>query len=160
MSLSITLNHALSGLRAATQQADLIANNVANAGTEAYVRRDLILSAAVVGGEGGGVQVEGVSRAASPFLSDARRLSDAASGGAATLADAQARLADAIGEPGAPGSLTASADAMDAALAAAADTPESAALLSAAVNAAGDYAATINRIATEAMSLRTEADAS
>ncbi|MEO0360693.1 MAG: flagellar hook-associated protein FlgK [Pseudomonadota bacterium] len=160
MSLSLTLNHALTGLRAATRQTDLIANNVANALTEGYGRREIELSAAAIAGAGAGVKVEGVSRAASPFISDARRLADASAGGADVLADARGRLAAAVGQPGDSASLASSADRLDAALAAAAETPESTALLSTAVTAARDYANTINRIGTEAMTLRTEADAS
>lgn len=160
MSLSISLNHALTGLRAATTQTDLIANNVANALTEGYGRREVELSAAAIGGAGAGVKVEGVSRAASPFVSDARRLADAASGGAGVLSDARGRLSEAVGQPGDAASLAAVADKLDAALSAAAETPESTALLATAVNAARDYAGSISRIAKEAMVVRTEADAS
>ncbi|MEX2518496.1 MAG: flagellar basal body rod C-terminal domain-containing protein, partial [Paracoccaceae bacterium] len=59
-----------------------------------------------------------------------------------------------------PAALATAADTFDAALAAAADTPESMALLSGAVSAAVDYGAAVNRIAAEAMALRTEADSS
>ena len=55
MSLSIALNNALTGLRSASSQADIIANNVSNALTEDYGRREAVLSATVVGGQGGGV---------------------------------------------------------------------------------------------------------
>ena len=160
MSLSLALNKALSGLTTTSRQADITSSNVANALTEGYARRDAVISEIVVGGAGAGSRVESVQRAASPFAAEARRLADAEAGRASTLSDASARLADAIGEPGDDRSLSASASRLEAALATAADTPESEAILKAAVNAAGDFAASINRIAVEVATLRTEADAS
>lgn len=160
MSLSLSLNHALTGLRATTAQTDLIANNVSNALTEGYARREIELSAAVIAGAGAGVRVDGINRVTSPYLTEARRFADAEAGYANETAEARARLADVIGQPGAAGAFASLADALDTAMAAAADTPESTPLLSNAVSAAGDYVDAIRRIASEAMDLRSEADAS
>ena len=160
MSLSLVLNNALSGLRASSSQADLISNNVSNALTEGYGRREISLAAANAGDRGAGVTVAGILRAANPALSEARRFADAAAGEGAEHAEAFARIATAFGEPGATGSLSAAANDLDATLSQAVDTPESAPVLAAAVNAAKDYGSAINRIAAEAMALRTEADAS
>lgn len=160
MSLSLTLNNALTGLRASSKQAETISNNVSNSLTEGYGRRDVTLSAATAGGEGVGVRVGGITRSASPFLAEAKRMAEAELGRADTLVDARSRLSGAIGEPGAPGALATNADRLDAAMAAAAESPESSAQLGSAVTAAKDYTASINRIAVEAMSLRSSADAS
>ena len=160
MSLSIALNNALTGLRSASSQADIIANNVSNALTEDYGRREAVLSATVVGGQGGGVGVDGVSRAASPFLAEARRLAEADAASSETIGAAQRRLADALGEPGSPGALSTRADDFEAALSAAGDTPESPALLSVAISAARDYVAAVNGVAAEVNAVRSDADAS
>lgn len=160
MTLSSSLNNAFSGLQATQRQTDLISNNVSNALTENYSRRTAELAAANVGGEGVGVRVVGVSRATSPVATAARRVAEAEAGAAGALADARKRLADAIGDPGDENGLAGRADALNAAIATAADTPESAAFLSQAVDASRNYASSITRIATEAMRLRTEADAS
>lgn len=160
MNLSIALNNALTGLRAASQQADTVANNVANALTEDYGRRETVLNAAVVGGQGAGVAIGGLSRAASPFLAEARRSAEASAASAETIGDALSRLSNAVGEPGAPRALATAADAFETALAAAADTPESSALLGVAVNAAKTYVGVINAAAAEADAVRTDADAS
>lgn len=159
MSLSLALNKALTGLNVASRRTDVISSNLANALTEGYARREADVSETVIAGAGAGARVDGVTRAASPYASEARRLADADAGRASLLADASARLADFVGGPDEPGALTAAATGLNEALAAAADTPESGAFLSAAVAAAKDYAASINRIAVEVMTLRTEADA-
>ena len=127
MTLSLALNNALSGLQANTQQAEIISTNVANALTDGFGRREVSLSSL---GATGGVKVDGVIRASSPALAESRRFADAAASGADTRSDALARLSAAIGEPGAPRALATVAADFDAALSAAADTPESATLLS------------------------------
>lgn len=160
MTLSLALSNAVSGIRAMTAHTEVISNNVSNALTDGYGKRDVSLAAASVGGQGAGVRVAGIQRAVAPAVAEAYRSSIAGEGNAGVKADALARMAKVIGEPGAPGALATAANTLETALAAAADTPESAPLLTDAVASAGDYASAINRIATEAMALRTEADAS
>lgn len=157
MTLSLALNNALSGLQANTQKAEVISTNVANALTDGFGRREVALSSLAATG---GVRVDGIIRASSPAVTESRRFADAALGDANARSDAFTSLANAIGEPGAPGALATIADDFDASLSAAADTPESAALLKGAVLAAGDYAASINRIAAEVINLRASADTS
>ena len=123
MTLSFALNHAVSGLAATSSQADVIANNIANALTEGYGRREVALSSAVAGGAGVGVRVEGIVRATSPAVTEARRGADAAEGAALSRASVMERLATVIGEPGDPEALATLADRMDDAFSAAADTP-------------------------------------
>lgn len=156
MSLSLVLSNAITGLQASTKQADLIANNVANALTDGYGRRELALESGVYGG----VKIVSVERASAPFAQEARLLAQAEAGSANTFADAASRLAEEVGEPGEVRALSTDLSALEDALAAAADTPESATLLTAAAQSASDYVQSINRIAIEAMSLRSEADAS
>ena len=160
MTLSFALNNAVTGLAANSTQAELIANNVANALTEGYGRREASLSSISLGGAGAGVRVDGVTRASSPVATDARRVAEAAEGASAVRADVLSRLSEVVGEPGEPDALATLADKMDTAFAAAADTPESAVTLRTAARAAGDYATAVNRIALEAISLRGEMDAS
>ncbi|QIE55390.1 flagellar hook-associated protein FlgK [Pikeienuella piscinae] len=156
MTLSLALSNAVTGLRATTAQTEVISNNVSNALSEDYARRDVAVSASAIGG----VRVEGVTRAIAPAITDALRLAGAVAGDAGSRADALTRIAAAIGEPGAEGALATAADALDAAFAAAANTPESAQLISAAFVAADEYAGKINETAGETMALRTDADAS
>lgn len=59
MSISSSLNSALSGLNAASRAAGTVSANIANAMTEGYGRRELDLSARTLGGRGAGVAVTG-----------------------------------------------------------------------------------------------------
>lgn len=157
MTLSLAMNNALSGLQANTQKAETISTNVANALTDGFGRREVSLSSLATTG---GVRVDGISRASSPAVAESRRFAEAAVGEANVRSNAFTSLANAVGEPGSPGALASIADDFDASISAAADTPESAALLKSAALAAGDYAASINRIATTVVNLRTSADLS
>ncbi|MEM9736263.1 MAG: flagellar basal body protein, partial [Pseudomonadota bacterium] len=158
MSLTNTLSNALTGLNAASRQADLIANNLANALTEGYGRREIELGSVQVGDRGAGVGINGVTRISDPRATGVRRLAEADSAASGTLADAQQRLADALGLPGEPDSLASRADTLDAALAAAAETPENGPLLSGAVTAAEDLARSFRDAASEARAIRQDAD--
>lgn len=160
MTLSMALANAVTGLRSNTAQTELISNNVSNALTEGYSRKDIVLSPAAPGGTGAGVRVEGIVRAVATGVTSERRLSAADAGDGKVRADVAARLAAATGEPGEPQALATLADAFDDALATVADTPESSPLLAGAVGAARDYVSAVTRVAAEAMALRTEADAS
>ncbi|MEL6792983.1 MAG: flagellar hook-associated protein FlgK [Pseudomonadota bacterium] len=159
MSLSIALNHALSGLKATSQQAELASTNVSNALTPGYARREVILEEAIAGGQSAGVRVLGIERASAASL-DAKRIADGDAAYASALSEAATRLADQTGEPGAAGALATSASDMINAFALAAETPESRAFLDQAARAAGSYATTVTRIAVEVQVLRNEADAS
>ncbi|MGB0925702.1 MAG: flagellar hook-associated protein FlgK [Pikeienuella sp.] len=160
MTLSFALNSAVSGLSANSAQADVISSNIANALTEGYGRRDVAISSATAGGAGVGVRIDGVVRASSPVATEARRVAEASEGFSSLRATVFDRLSAAVGDPGAVDALATLADSLDEAIAAAADTPESAVLLKTAARAAGDYTTSVNRIALEAISLRSEMDAS
>lgn len=62
MSIASTLNTAASGLAVTAKMTEITASNVANAMTPGYARREAQISATVLGGVGGGVQLDSVSR--------------------------------------------------------------------------------------------------
>ncbi|HSK38206.1 MAG TPA: flagellar hook-associated protein FlgK, partial [Arenibaculum sp.] len=68
MSIQMALNSALSGLRAAQQQAGLVSHNISNATTPGYVGKTLELSASALGGQAQGVRVDGVGRGVDELL--------------------------------------------------------------------------------------------
>jgi len=159
MSISNALNNAGLGLSASSRLADTISNNVSNAMTPGFGRRTTELSSVTLGGHGSGVRVVGTSRTESAFLTSERRGMDAALGATATRSDVYERMMEAMGEPGSPGSMTTLATALETTLMSATASPQSMAKLTAAVNAAKDLAAGVNRVAEENIRLRTEADA-
>ena len=73
MTLSASLSSALSGLTAASRAAEVVSSNVANAMTEGYGRREVSLSARMIGRTGNGVMVNGVVRMTSMVAVGDRR---------------------------------------------------------------------------------------
>jgi flagellar hook-associated protein 1 FlgK len=135
MSLSSTLTTALTGLTASARAADLVASNIANLQTETYGHRSLSLSAAQYGG---GVVVNGVTRATDPVLTGDRRLAQAATGAEDIHLDFYRKMETAIGLPGNGNSLTGRISALSDALETASLAPSSVAGLTSVLRAGQD----------------------
>lgn len=60
--MSIALDNAISGLRAAQRNLDVISNNISNAGVEGYTRKILPQETLLIGGEGAGVKLQAIMR--------------------------------------------------------------------------------------------------
>jgi flagellar hook-associated protein 1 len=129
MSVTSALAGALSGLSATARQAEILSSNVANATTPGYARRQVGLGAAVLAGQGQGVQILGVTRDVDRHLLGERRIAQAGGGDRDVRADFLKRVEQAVGTPDSPGSLAARLAAFDQALVEAAGRPESQARL-------------------------------
>lgn len=136
MSISASLSSALSGLTAAARNAEVVANNVANARTPGYAPREVELSARSVGSSGQGVDVAGIRRTVDTALLADRRIADAGAGGAAVAAAFHERVEAALGVPGSGDSLADRLATLETTLLSAAGQPESEARLSAVRDAA------------------------
>ena len=158
MTLSGSLSSALSGLTATSRAAEIVSNNVANAMTEGYGRRELGLSARTLGGTGQGVQVVGVTRMSNSVAIGDRRLADASLGGNSARAAFYRSLEQAIGLPDVADSLSGRISAFDAALIAAAARPDSEARLSQVADAARNMAARLVSASKEVQTMRARAD--
>jgi len=159
MSISSALSNALSGLNAATRDAELISNNVANALTPGYSARSAERSAALVGGTGAGVAISGVRVAADPVTTAARMRSDADLGAQAETASALNRIADRMGLPGDSNALTERAAAFERALQSAASEPSSDAALRQVANTGERFVESIGALSTEIQRIRVDSDA-
>jgi flagellar hook-associated protein 1 len=99
------INTALTGLIAAQRGLEATSNNVANAGTDGYVRRRIVQVEGVTAGAGltadlgSGARVTGVERMYSSFLTDALRGSTSSAQRATALADMTSRLDALLGNP-------------------------------------------------------------
>ncbi len=99
------ISTALSGLIAAQRGLEATSNNVANAGTDGYVRRRALQVEALTAGfgitadVGSGVRVTDVQRIYDSFLADALRGTTSAEQRAQVLADLTARLDGLLGNP-------------------------------------------------------------
>ena len=99
------ISTALSGLTAAQRGLEATSNNVANAGTEGYVRRRIVQSEAITAGAGltsnlgSGTIVTGVQRLYDIFLGDALRGVTSSTERARAQAELAARLDSLLGNP-------------------------------------------------------------
>ncbi|WP_284164878.1 flagellar hook-associated protein FlgK [Frigidibacter sp. SD6-1] len=158
MGLTTTLANALSGLNAASRGADVVSQNISNARTPGYARRELNLSALSLGGQGAGVWIDGVSRSLNQSLLTDRRLADADVAAAGTRTSFLTAAEQALGQPGDAGSLGGLYAAFDAALVQAASRPDSQARLQAVVDAANDLATKFNGLTDMLQQARMDAD--
>ena len=159
MSLSTALNNAYSGLSVMSKSAETVANNVSNALTEGYSRQVVEYSATVVAGAGSGVTSDGVSRIQDIYATRIRLGADAEVANHGVLSDATTRIAQILGEPGNPAAIASQYQEFEIALSSAINAPDSIALQHGVLSAVKDIAMSFNRISTETMRLRTDADA-
>lgn len=160
MSISSSLSNALSGLTAASRAAELVSANVANAMTEGYARREILLSNRTLGHDGAGVKIEGVLRVVDPQIIADRRVAEANLAYSDGLASGIAHIEAVIGEPGTGGSLSDRLSDFEAALIEASARPDSTARLDALASSGRAIASQVRSISSEIQAVRMDADAS
>lgn len=160
MSMSSALSNALSGLTASSRTAETVSSNIANALTDGYGRREINLSSRVLGSEGAGVHIDGISRMVDQGVIGDRRLADASLGATSTHAGFLQRIENVIGEPGVAGSLSDRLAGLDAAFVESASRPDSEPRLQNVLRNAQGLTDHINVISREIQSQRTQADQS
>lgn len=158
MSITAALSNAVSGLTAASRSAEVVSSNVANAMTEGYGRREINLSARVIGGAGAGVQVDGVNRVVDEAVLRDRRLADASAGYYGARTDFFEGLEGLAGTPDDPNSLSGSVARFEASLIEAASRPDLDSRLSASVNAAANLAQRLGEASEGVQTARLDAD--
>lgn len=156
MSIAGALSNALSGLTAASRSAEVVASNIANAATEGYAARTLVISSRP--GTTGGVRIDGIARAVDPALLADRRLATAEQTQQGGMATAMQRIEALFGTPLDPGSLTARVTAFETALIEASSRPDLAERLDRAVNMADGLAGKFRDISAGLQQIRTAAD--
>lgn len=157
MSLTGALSNALSGIRANTRAAGLVSNNISNALTEGYGRRELALSSSTIGSSGG-VRVDGVIRHSDPVILSERRISDAITRNAETLQGFATKAEYLIGDVSEVGSLSGRLGAFENSLLLAASNPSANQRLESVARSAQDVANTLNTISKGLQTTRETAD--
>ena len=160
MGLSTSLANALTGLTAASRRAEVVSSNVSNALTPGYARREVNLSSQSLGGNCGGVKIDGVTRSLNQSILSDRRLADADVGNAGSRASFLTMIEKSIGQPGTPGALTDQIAALDAAFVQAASRPDSQARLQNVLSTASDLASKLNTLTKTVQLARMDADSS
>ncbi|NNE79809.1 MAG: flagellar hook-associated protein FlgK [Silicimonas sp.] len=158
MSISGALSNALTGLTAASRSAQVVSNNVSNALTDGYARREIELSSRHVGGSGAGVQIDGVRRVVDETLLREKRLASAAVGSADAAAGFHKSVFDLVGSPEDPFSLTYQVTEFESAVLEASSRPEAEARLSNVLSSAQSLTRKLNEISDGIQVLRQDAD--
>jgi flagellar hook-associated protein 1 FlgK len=158
MSLQAALSSALTSLAAEQRASAVIANNVANAQTPGYVRRDLPRSENLVGGSGQGVATGVTQRAADTVLAAASRTANGAEAFAGRMQALLATYASVIGQPADERSLSSRLGAFQEAMTALSVTPENAVAQNGALAAAQDLVDSFHEMDAAISKARTGAD--
>lgn len=159
MSISSAFSNAFSGLTASSRRAELVSNNIANAMTEGYARREVNLSSVVLEGATGGVRVGSVQRAENVAATSTRRIGSAEIAHHQTKSEALAEIVSALGEPGTSGALGQQYVEFGAALLSATNDPANTTALNNVVSRAKDIATSLNQLSVKNDRIREAADA-
>ncbi|OFW99603.1 MAG: flagellar hook-associated protein FlgK [Alphaproteobacteria bacterium RIFCSPHIGHO2_12_FULL_63_12] len=158
MSISLALANATSGLGAVSRQAGIASQNIANALTPGYNRREASLAERTLAGEGAGVRVAGINRAEVPALTAERRDAQSEAAELGVRAAAAEKISRMLGGPEDSGSLFRRFAAFDQSLRFLANSPDSAPAQQAVVSDALNLLQRINSIANAYQDMRTTAD--
>src|SRR5580698_5637098 len=105
MSLSSALSIAMSGLNANQAALSIVSSNIANASTPGYVSQSLNQVEQSSGGQGTGVQVDGITRALDTYVQNQLRTETSGGGYADQISNILTQLQNVYGTPGAQGTL-------------------------------------------------------
>ena len=158
MSLTSTLNNALSGLSVNARRIELVSSNVANATTEGYARREAEVTSASLGGRGDGVRFLGVERVLNKFVLQDLRLANGSVAGQDTRRGFLAVVSELLGQPDDPGSLTGRLTRLETALTEAAASPGAETRLAAVADAVSDISGFLNDSSDQIQAERLRAD--
>jgi len=159
MGLTGSISTALTGITATQARIDLVARNIANAGTEGYSRKTLSTEANVAGGKVIGVLLGDVGRVVDTFLQQQLRNEIAAQGNVNVRSDFLSLVDQFFGEPGGATGLDTIINEFTGALQNLATSPDQAAIQQATVASASVLAGQLNQLSTEVQSLRTQTEA-
>jgi len=158
MSISGTLFNAYSGLVAASRTAETISDNVANALTEGFGRRQVELTAASLNGRGSGVRVTGIRRNVDQVAIADRRLAQADLANSDAKSTMLAKMERTLGIPGEGGSISDLTTAFEVALTSAQSRPDSQVRLQNILSSAANLSNKINNISDAVQTQRMAAD--
>ncbi|MBU3032029.1 flagellar hook-associated protein FlgK [Paracoccus marinaquae] len=158
MSIARALSNAVSGLTATARGTETVAANLANVMTPGYGRREVALSAQTLGGNGGGVRIDGATRMVNATLVSEARLAASARSESSVRADFLARMTETIGLPGEEGALTTALTRFRSALQSAAARPDDELRLTSVVDAAARLAERLNQSSAAVQEARATAD--
>ncbi|MDJ0390360.1 flagellar hook-associated protein FlgK [Roseomonas sp. E05] len=158
MSIQAALSSALSSLAAEQRQSAVLANNIANANTAGYVRRELPRSERLVAGVGSGVSTGATMRAADAALAATSRAADASEAYALRMQTTLEAYNSAIGQPSDERSLSSRLGAFREAMTTLSSAADNTVAQSQALSAAQDLVDTLHAMDGAVSDARTQAD--
>lgn len=159
MSLTLSLNNALSGLMVSQQSLAVISQNIANANNANYTRQTITETTNNTGGAiGNGVKVAGIDRVIDQYVSQSAITTSSDVAKTGTISSAYQLLQSYMGQPGASNSLDSYINSFFSSLSQLATTPETSSLKVNAVSAGQTLASQISSLAQNVQNLRYSAD--
>jgi flagellar hook-associated protein 1 FlgK len=158
MSITQTLNTALSGLKATQAGMSLIASNVANAQTPGYVRKTLNVASSTAGDAGSSVRVVGVNRELDKYIQSQLRTETSGGAYADSRANFYSQLQGIYGDPNSSVSLESVFSSFTSAVQSLVTSPDSTAARSLVLSNAQVLAQTLNTSSADVQTLRTNAE--
>jgi flagellar hook-associated protein 1 FlgK len=158
MSLTISLNSALSALSVTQSQMQIVSNNIANASTDGYTKKLAAPQSVVLGGRGAGVRLAEIERIVDQNLLRQLRDQLARVGNLQVLNDFHGRIQDLFGGPGNNSDMSHMIGQLSASIESLTASPELAAGKFEVVADAHLVAERLNTLTTEIQSMRHDAD--
>lgn len=158
MSLSISLNTALTGLNVNQQQLSILSQNIANANTQGYSKQTGSQQSVFVNGRGNGVSVAEVTRKVDEYLVNAVQEQSSNVSLNAALDDYSSRLQLIIGNPGSQNSIDSYINTYFNSVQSLVQTPQNTTLQQTVVNNGKAAAEQISSLATSVRELQFQAD--
>lgn len=158
MSIAKALSNAVSGLTATARGTETVASNLANIMTPGYARREMVVSAQAMGGVGGGVRIDGITRVVNAGLMAEMRSAGSAKAETAARLKFLKAAEDLVGLPGNAGSLGAALSGFQSALLQAGARPDDDIRLANVLTSAQKLASGLNNASSTVQAMRSEAD--
>src|SRR5580698_8373735 len=155
MSLSSALSIAMSGLNANQAALSIVSSNIANASTPGYVSQSLNQVEQSSGGQGTGVQVDGITRALNTYVQSQLRTETSGGGYADQISNVLTQLQNVYGTPGGQGTLETAYGNLTTAVQALSSNSGSYAAQTGVVTAAQNMAQQLNATSQGIQALRT-----
>ncbi len=159
MSLTLTLQNAVSGLKVNQGLLDIAANNIANSAVEGYSRKAALTENRVIQGRSSGVNLTTVRREVNESLIREVRRESSLLGESIVNGQFTARIENLFGTPESDTAISSVVGRLGSALEALSVAPEDFARRTAAIQAAQQVAGRLNTMATGIQDLRAVADA-
>jgi len=158
MSLTLSLNNALSGLNINRQALSVLSQNIANSNTPGYSRKIINQESVYLDGNGAGVDIKSITRKVDEYLTRSIRLQSSKYEQNNTISDYADRIQILLGKPGNQDSIDSAIGNFFNSLQSLASTPENSSLRVNAVNVGKNLAGNISSLSTGLNDLRFQAD--